>query len=314
MSDQTFEQLWKRLVVHAPDIPIPLAQEFVNTAYSRALGLHDWSALRARSEVFVPAEHSAGTVDVTQGSAALVGSGTAWTADMEGRQFRVAGQPYYTILAVTSATAITLDRPWADETATGQDYTINYVYVRVPEDFGHFLSFADPSNNWRLHTNFLSEDIDRVDAERTSAGTPFVVVSQGVTPAGSATIDPGLQRFELWPRPNGPHLYSFFYMKKLPLMSANADRPIFPLRGDVLRAGAIGELCKWPGTIQTPNPHFNLDLQAIYERDFIRELDRCDREDQEISATNISYDDPFGGMIFAPLDAKFIQSHDIVIA
>lgn len=314
MSDQTFEELWKRLLVHAPDVGMPLAKEFINTAYSRALALHDWSALRGRSEVFIPAQYATGTVTVTQGSSSITGAGTAFTAAMEGRQIRVGSSPYYTILSIdVPGQILTVDRPWADVNAAGAAFTINQAYFAAPSDFGHFISFVDPANNWKLHLKFLSEDIDRWDAERTSAGTPFLVVSQGLTPSGSATLAAGLRRFELWPRSVGPHVYSYSYIRKPPLLSAASDRPVWPLRGDIIRAGSIAELCKWPGTTQAPNPHFSADLAQLYENDFVRELGRAGREDQEVAATDIQYDDPFGGMIFAPLDARFIQSHDIVV-
>jgi hypothetical protein len=59
MADQTYEQLFKRLLLHAPGLSPQLAGEFINTAYSRALGLHDWSALRGRADVFIPAPYAA---------------------------------------------------------------------------------------------------------------------------------------------------------------------------------------------------------------------------------------------------------------
>lgn len=313
MSDQTFEALFKRLLVHAPDLSWPLAQEFVNTAYSRALALHDWSALRSRQDVFTPAVYSTGTIAMVQGSTTVTGSGTAWTSDMEGRQIYVDGQPYFTILQVVGPTQVTVDRAWAQANEAGLSYEIGLYIFTAPSDFLHFISFTDPANNWRLHTDFLSEDVDRWDAERSSAGTPFLVLNQGVTGSGYATIAAGLRRFELYPRPTGEHLYSYTYYRKPALLSAYSDRPIWPLRGDALRAGAIAELCKWPGTKQTPNPHFDLNLYALYEQDFQREIGRCAREDQEVAATNIRYDDPFHGMLFAPLSASFLQAHDIVV-
>jgi hypothetical protein len=312
MSDATYEQLFKRLIVHAPDVSVPLAMEFINTAYSRALALHDWSALRALVNVYIPAAESTGTLSMTQGSSTITGVGTAFTSDMEGRQVRVDAQPYFTILSVQSPTSLTVDRAWVKPSATGLAYEITLSIITTPSDFGHFISFVDPENNWKLHTSFLSENIDQWDAERTSAGTSFLVVPQGVTGSGYATIAAGLRRFELWPRPSGAHVYSYSYIRKPPLLNAYSDRPIWPIRGDVIRAGAIAELCKWPGSRQTPNPHFDLNLSALYAEDFRRELGRCAREDQEVAPTNISYDDPFNGLMFAPLDARFIQSHDIV--
>jgi hypothetical protein len=312
MADQTYEQLFKRLLLHAPGLSPQLAGEFINTAYSRALGLHDWSALRGRADVFIPAPYATGTIDLTLGSPTMTGTGTAWTSAHEGWQLKIAGQAYFDVVSVDSPTQITLSRAWAMDSVTGSEYSLSLTIVNTPSDFLHFISFVDPQNNWKLHQGFLPEEIDSWDAERTSSGTPFLVVPAGVT-SGFATIASGLRRFELWPRAAGAHTYSYTYYRKPALMSAFSDRPIWPLRGDAIRAGALTELCKWPGTSQTPNPHFSLELSQVYQTDFDREIGRCAREDQEVAATDITYNDPFHGLMFAPLDARYLQSHDVVV-
>lgn len=312
MSDQTFEQLFKRVRLHAPDLSPQLAMEFVNTAYSRSLALQDWSALRSRADIYIPPAHIDGTIDLTLGSAVVVGTATNWTSDMEGWQLRINGQAYFDILSVDSSTQITLSRPWAMESVLGSEYEISLTIINTPSDFLHFIDVIDPQNNWKLHLGFLPEQIDAWDAERTSSGSPFLVVPAGVT-LGFATIPDGLRRFELWPRAVGAHTYSYTYYRKPALMATFSDRPIWPIRGDALRAGALVELCKWPGTKVTPNPHFSLELAQVYQTDFDREIGRCAREDQEVAATDITYNDGFNGLSFAPFDAKFLQTHAIAL-
>lgn len=69
------------------------------------------------------ATYSTGTVAVTNGSATLTGTGTAWSANTEKGMFvTVAGVPYVAS-TIDSDTQITLDRVYAGSTATGLAYS-----------------------------------------------------------------------------------------------------------------------------------------------------------------------------------------------
>lgn len=322
MSDQTFEQLWKRVRVYAPDIPIPLAQEFVNTAQSRALSYHLWNDLRVEAAFSIPVLYSDGSVNVTLGSTAVTGVGTAWTAAMVNRQFFTAGGtvtaptsadgvqgPYYTAIAIdTGAQTLTLDRAYGKPTASSISYNILQVYQEVPSDFMNFISVRDVDNNWKLHTNFRAEQLDVWDAKRSVSGTSWILA--GASPR-FPTTGAEINRFELWPRTSpGPRVLQYRYERKPALMSANSDRPIWPFRGDILRKGALSELAMWPGTTDYRNPYFNLDLHRTLDEGFVSGLNDLVRQDNEKSQRAVWYED-WEGVPYAPIDARYLQSHDI---
>lgn len=67
----------------------------------------------------------AGTVSVTNASATVTGTGTAWDARLEGRTLQVAGgADAFMILRVDSATQLTLARAFTGATAAGQTYAV----------------------------------------------------------------------------------------------------------------------------------------------------------------------------------------------
>lgn len=305
MSDSTFEQLWKRLLVYYPELPLPLAQEFINTAYSQALAEYKWSGLRGQGEFFIPAPYSDGTVDVSQGSATVNGNSTTFTLSMIGRQLIIGGKaPFYTIIGTTPST-LTLDRVYGGESLTATPYVVQLVYITAPSDFSSWLSIVDVERNWKLHTNWTSEQLDAFDAQRKHAVNTFILAS--TSPNTTSVVgQAGLPRFELYPRAQGPKSYPFKYLKKLPLLSAPSDTPLFPIRGDVLRHGALAELALWPGTKQLKNPYFDMQQYATHFERFKKELIPCEKEDQELAQTMITYADQ---MPFAPLDAQWIQEH-----
>jgi hypothetical protein len=305
VSDQTFEQLWKRLRVYAPELPLPLAQEFVNTAYSTALSWGDWYGVTREAEFSIPDPVTAGTVSVVNGSATVTGSSTAWASTLIGRQFFTEGSgPFYTITAVAGPTSLTLDRVWGKPDASGVTYSIQTIYVSPPTDFLHFTTVVDLDNNWRLRVNISQDLLDTWDSKRSTAGTSWTLAP--APPGASGEI-----RYELWPRANSAKTYHYRYSRKPPLLSAPTDRPIFPIRGDVLRHGALAELCLWPGTSTAPNPYFNLQSHELHERLFKESLAKTQREDQEISQTDLSYA-TWESLPWAPLDAAFIQSHGLL--
>lgn len=58
------------------------------------------------------------SIDVTNGSAAVTGTGTAFTTDLEVGQYLVISGVEYKIIAIASATALTLSKNYAGSTAT----------------------------------------------------------------------------------------------------------------------------------------------------------------------------------------------------
>lgn len=72
--------------------------------------------------------YKTGTATLTNGLATVTGSGTLWLTNTQGGDlFTIDGQHLYIITAVASDTSLTLDRVYAEATATDQAYTIARV-------------------------------------------------------------------------------------------------------------------------------------------------------------------------------------------
>ena len=79
-------------------------------------------------------QYQTGTVSVTKNSAVVTGTGTVWNGTQTGATvvnagdiFTVDDSRFYFIKSVDSATQITLDKPYAGTTASGQNYRIIYL-------------------------------------------------------------------------------------------------------------------------------------------------------------------------------------------
>jgi hypothetical protein len=243
---------------------------------------------------------------VVQGSADVLGSGTAWTPLLVGRQFFINGvAPYYTVVDVSGPGTLTLDRVWGSDTATLQPYTIQLVYLTPVSDFLQFVDIRDITNNWRWVGLTTVEYLDKIDAQRSYSGTSYVLAA--VPPASNGAIP----RYEIYPRPPAgtPASYPYRYIKRPPEFSAPGDLPIYPIRMETVRYGALVEISKWPGTADRPNPYFNMDIFSTNEAAFQDSLGRDNRIDQEINQTDFSYEPVYTSTPYFPWNANFLQNH-----
>lgn len=313
MAD-TFSQMWRRILLHCPFVPVPLAQDWINDRYRLALdqaGL--WGGQVAESQFIIPDAYSTGTISAINGSATVTGAATGWTTALEGRQFYVGGQgPFYTITTVDAgAQTLTLERPFGGATTgAGTAYEIAQVYVTAPADFLAFKTIKDPVNNWRIRFNKSQEWLDRIDAARTTVGNAWYFVDYRQS---TATGSVGVPRYEVWPRVTNQKVYPFLYWRRPADFSADTDTPMFPLRGDELVTGALADLARWPGTESRRNPNFDLRLAKDYEQmfeDMVRRLQRVDQETylSDYIAPGDGFDE---GLSDIPLSASWIQQHDL---
>jgi len=89
------------------------------------------------ADPFTTPNYIAGTVTLTSGSNAVVGSGTTFTAGMVGFVIRAtADNKFYRISGYTDATHITLASNYAGTTGSGKGYIINTAWNDQWKDFG----------------------------------------------------------------------------------------------------------------------------------------------------------------------------------
>ena len=312
MPNDTFGQLWNRVLLYAPDLPPPLAREFVKNTYRLVLDNHYWSELRVDAEFLIPDNYSTGTVSVINGSPSVVGNGTAFNGTHFARQLSVGSiAPWYTIKDVTSGTSLTLDRPYGGISGT-YAYTIGQFYVEFPLDLHVLEKIRDQQNGWYLVTQWYTiEYLDRVDAKRMSTGTPVIAVAAPpriASNGGLETLDPGtvVPRYELWPRSNGIRAYEYRYRKNASL-DTDDTAIITGVQSDVLIYGALRQAALWPGTADKPNPHFSQELHATYTKLYEDALNYSIKNDLDVNQQMVQIGDDITRRF--PFDAKYLQDH-----
>lgn len=305
MAANSFLETTNSLRLYVPQLPITLAQQFIRDRYRRILERRDWSALRKEAEFVLNDAKTAGTVAIVRGATTVTGTGTAFAAGDVGRQFKSGnGSPIYTIATVNAgAQTLTIDRNFGGATVTAASYFILDAYLTVPSDFLRFVAVVDPLQGWRLRHWITSEELMTMDPQRTFMGQPYILADR--------MYSSGIPQYEAWPYNTTARTLYYTYMSRALDLIQDADIPIWPLRSDVIVAGALADVARWPGTPDKPNPYFaNPNYWKSYEGTFEDQMIDLERRDEEVYMTMLQqYPYNQGGL--APMSASYIQSHAI---
>lgn len=309
----SFERVWRQVLLHCPVVSPFLARVWVNNAFRRISERRRWSWLVKEGQFLSNLVVTAGSVTVTRESDAVVGVGTAFTTAMQGRQFRVGTQePIVTISAVADGLNLTLDRVWGGPTASGAGYEIYNAYFTAPSDFHSFISVWDPRLNWQLTTEMVAEELNVIDSQRADSGNAYAVVAHSYDSVSS----PPLPRYEIWPHAKDDHVWPFLYEARLEdLEDVGASLPRY-IRGDVLLEMALDECARWPGpSTAQKNPYYSLTQASAHQGRALDLVMEMERQDDEVYNVDVRYQTAVGLSFAAfPLgDASWLQSHALVL-
>lgn len=208
-----------RLTKMFPGVDIDVIEGFIADRYSEILHELPWSRLEKTTILQTTAPYTAGTVALTNGSAAVTLTSGTWTSGMTSFAFRVAGRDEIYTFTYVSGTTGTLDRAYEGSGVTAAGYSIfQYVY-RMPADcrqlddgaFSEFtlgplamLSFGElqrafPSfpatGSPRIWAPYMDDSsspprvqVALYPVPDTSIGIPLTYTSEGTTPTASSAI------------------------------------------------------------------------------------------------------------------------------
>lgn len=158
--------------------------------------------------LFLTPRHETGTVDVTNGSAIVAGTGTSWSTELKAGDFFHAGATgqrdptavWYEIDTVDSDTQITLTTNYGEATQTGIDYTARLTFTAEADEQWDTATFfhADPGDEdlW-FATNGIDDVVkwDGVADQVTSLSLGFSPITlntyKNMLIAGNILTDAG---------------------------------------------------------------------------------------------------------------------------
>lgn len=212
---------------------------FINSRLREILDKYPWSRLIKTSTLQTVAIYETGTVAVTNGSTAVTGTGTTFTAGMTGRRFRVEGREEYYTFTRTAATTGTLDRAYEGDDDTGATYKIFQPIATLPSDCDVVESLKSIVENRDLD-QIERETLDKLNASRESYGSPllFAPYDDDSTP---------LPQIELYPIPEESEGMILRYKRGSIGLTSSSDELLTWINEHCLIAGVEADLLHMQG-------------------------------------------------------------------
>jgi len=198
----TYGAIRLRLSKLAPSVAadLELLDGWLNDVYQEILDRLPWKRSEADFVFQAPQSYDTGTVAATQGLAAITGTGTAWTAGMNGLVIRFANQDAYYQLTVTNGTAATLDRPYEGATDAALTYRIDQPVYVMPSNCRIIRAVAPMHDRLKPLELITPAELDRRCISRNEYGVPRYAV-----PHWDNFSDPPRMQLELFPIPDSPN-------------------------------------------------------------------------------------------------------------
>lgn len=323
------------LVGQYPGISMLVARNLVNKAWSDIRDDGLWSWQLSSGAFAVPNVIFAGLVTTTQGSVTVTGdaaASAAWQAVALanpplaspnlgfGRQFRISNGPLYNIIAFDGVSTLTLDRPYLEPSLTAfPSYQIYRAYYSpfsispAPASFLRFMviyntDFAYSIAGRRLTYN--QEQLDRRDPQRGAQGDAYYVAIFKADANGNPV-------YEFWPHPTNAHPYVVSFILRGQDLTPAGVTPVVDIPATLPKA-LLSSRAEWRAALWAQrNINRFPDLKGVnwlsVRKDSLVEYQtsmiRARRQDMEIAKT--LYIAPAGEYMGWPVDARFIQSHDV---
>lgn len=317
-------QFASELKVWMPQIDPLACPTLVARAWQDIRKAREWSFLKQTGCVFAPSIITTGTVRVTQFSTQIVADATAapfWNAvaitqapayPLTLRQFRVTGGPIYNIIAWDGTNTATLDRPYAETSASGGSYMIYQPYFPAPSvDFSRWLSFVDPINTYKFRYRNLywtQKEVDRRDPGRFNYSIPIALAAHDyVTIPGDSQARP---RYEAWPHPVQQIGYVCEWMIEGDSVgqSGNIPRQI-PDQVVMARARHYAhQVVAQQPNVDVKTKMFHLQQAKVSDAEYHDLLNRAELDDNCLFDARLVQEDS-GYTLSGPLDANYMQSH-----
>lgn len=241
---------WKQpTTIENPEI-LDKDQRKLIRAFNRVLramsGINDWRFLRKEGEITLLATYERGTMRMTNGSTSVSGqvdedgNSPTWTSSHIGRAVVISGHPVvYRVSAVTSATAITLDRAFMGDTSDGGTTVDDYIYQLVQDRYDLPVDFDRPvDDDWTRYDDTATSRIKIISADdMREARLHKLAYSTGDPDTVALWMDDtqGEHRIAIFnPYPDDAKIVRFEYQRVHPDMETDNQRILFERRNEEL--------------------------------------------------------------------------------
>jgi hypothetical protein len=290
-NQMVFSQMIGAVMSENPDLDPSDVQVELNSIVRQIYDRREWYGLMIRGQISTTGFTVGGSVTATQGSNAIVGSGTTWTGALTNQQFRLGfNTPPYNINLVDEVNQILyLEMPWASGNFTSAGYFIAQYYYTIGPNIRYMHTAKNMIQAWRCWLNYNQQTLDSLDPWRATVFSPVALAQMPPDPNGNYQV-------ELWPVPA--------IVQSLPWIAAVQPANLVN-DGDALPPGIRADIAvdfgrSWAKTYRGPrwNKYYDrghaTDLRAKAERELLSAMSG----DEDLYRQNILY--PGESMQYGP--------------
>jgi hypothetical protein len=279
-NQMVFAQMIGEITSENPDLDPSDVQVRINDIVREIYDRRTWYGLMIRGQIVTPGFFVGGTVTVSQNSNQVQGSGTAWTAALIGRQFRLGfNTPPYTINNVDVTNQIlTLEMPWGSGDFNSTGYFIAQYYYTMGPNIKYIHTAKNMIMAWRLWTSYNQQTLDSRDPWRATAFTPYALAQMPPDANGNYQV-------ELWPVPSIVQALPWIACTQPPNLINDNDALPPAIRSDIVTKLGMA----WAKTNRGPkfNKYYDAQEAGRLRQEAERELLYMAKADEDLYRQNI---------------------------
>lgn len=255
---RTFKQLWTEVAGTIPNLPVQLAKNYVNRAWSDIRESRHWSFLQSEGILFSSNQITTGTFNVTQFSATVIANAAARAA-LDGlsnpiitsRQIRFNNGPIYEIASIDASFAangiMTLTRMYREASNSAINYSVYRAYYGYPinssgvesNDFLRYNTIYNPTIPYFFNgINLPSYSLDKRDPQRRSFNNPRYLYQYKSDANGNP-------QFEMWPHIQTAQAFIVQYQRRGTDFTSDNETLPQVITDQLLLEKALSYGCGW---------------------------------------------------------------------
>ena len=233
-----------------------------------------------KGQLMCPQAVTQGSAVVVNGSPTVTGVGTAWTAALIGRQFRIGyNNPVYSIIGVDPiGQTLTLELPWGG-TSTTAGYFIIQMYYNLGPNIKYLYNMVNMQLGYKFWCRINQNWLNSVDPWRQNQNWPWAVSPMPLGVNGEYLV-------ELYPASWIQQAFPFMAHVLPPNLVNDSDTLPPYIRCDIVVKDAIAQALVWRGPKK--NPYYDANTANKFTAEFEGELLHMEMADENLYRQNLA--------------------------
>jgi hypothetical protein len=281
VNERNFGQMVGEILNWNPHASATMVQNWVNHIVRKIYDRRLWYGLMVKGQIVSPGFITGGSLQLSNGSPNVVGTGTNFAPGMIGMSLRVGyNNPVYNIIAVADSTHLTLELPWGSNDFSAVGYFITQYYYSIP-NIKFIFDAINLQLQRRMWTNLTQATLNSRDPSRQQIMYSWGLASMPPDPSGNF-------QFELYPASMIQQAFPYLAYIQPPNLVNDSDVLPPGIRSDIVIAHGISDCLLYrPKENSYYDPATAIAISRTKMAEFERELMSMEQNDEALYRQDI---------------------------